>query len=143
MEIDGKNLTTQVKEQKNNNIGSKVCSFWLKGICKNGANCTFLHERIEEKIPECPHGMNCIKLNNGCPFKHTVKIQKECHAYNAGYCPLGKNCKDLHKKRDICLNYLLGFCPEGPNCKLYHLKTMITPGQDNLDYLAKSIPDIN
>ena len=143
MEVDGKNTNTQTQEQKNNVIGGLVCTFWLKGICKNGANCTFLHERIEEKIPECPHGMNCIKLNNGCPFKHTVKIQKECHAYNAGYCPLGKNCKDLHKKRDICLNYLLGFCPEGPNCKLFHLKTMITPGQDNLDYLAKSIPDTN
>ena len=143
MEVDGKNTNAQAQEPKNNVIGGLVCTFWLKGICKNGSNCKFLHEKIPEKYPECPHGMNCIKINNGCPFKHTVKLQKECHAYNAGYCPLGKNCKDLHKERDLCLNYLLGFCPEGPNCKFVHLKTMITPGQDNLDYLAKSIPNQN
>ncbi len=143
MEVDGKNTNTQTQEQKNNVIGGLVCTFWLKGICKNGSNCKFLHEKIPEKYPECPHGMNCIKINNGCPFKHTVKLQKECHAYNAGYCPLGKNCKDLHKERDLCLNYLLGFCPEGPNCKFVHLKTMITTGQDNLDYLSKSIPNKN
>ena len=130
--------TTQVKTDKSKSINSVVCLHWLKGSCKNGNNCTFLHEHIPEKYPECQHGVNCTK--QGCPFKHIKKEQKECHSYNSGYCPYGKKCKDYHKPKDICLNYLLGFCPDGPNCQLYHFKTMITPGQDNLDYLSKNLP---
>jgi hypothetical protein len=29
-----------------------VCIFFLKGKCRNAENCKFLHEIIEEKIPE-------------------------------------------------------------------------------------------
>ena len=138
MEVDEKNNIIQTPEKKNNNIGTTVCYYWLKtkGNCRN-ANCKFLHQDVPEKYPECPHGINCTKQNAGCIFKHTRKTQKECHAYNSGYCPYGKSCKDLHIERDLCINYLLGFCPDGPNCKLFHLKTMITPGQDNLNYLAR------
>ena len=128
----------QIKTDKSKPVNGTVCIYWLKGTCKNGENCNFLHENILEKYPECSHGSNCNKV--GCPFKHSKKEQKECHSYNSGYCVHGKNCKDCHIKKKICLNYLLGFCPEGPNCPLYHFKTMITPGQDNLDYLAKSLP---
>ena len=131
---------TQVKTDKSKSVNSVVCLYWLKGLCKNGNNCNYLHEAIPEKLPECPHGINCTK-QGCCPLKHIKKEQKECHSYSSGYCPYGKKCKDFHKQKDICLNYLLGFCPEGPNCQLYHFKTMITPGQDNLDYLAKSIPN--
>ena len=100
------------KNQKNNNIGTTVCFYWLKNNhqCKNGDNCKFLHQDIREKYPECPYGINCTRKNNNCPFKHTVKPPKECHAYNLGYCPNGKNCKDLHVEKDLCINYLLGFC---------------------------------
>ena len=133
------NNNNQVKTDKSKSVNGVVCSFWLKNSCKYGASCKYLHEDIPEKYPECEHGINCTKP--GCPFKHTKKAQKECHAYNSGYCSHGKLCKDLHKEQNICLNYLLGFCPDGPNCKLFHLKTMITPGQDNLDYLAKSLPN--
>ena len=129
----------QVKTDKSKSVNSVVCLYWLKGLCKNGNNCNYLHEAIPEKYPECPHGINCTK--QGCILKHIKKEQKECHAYNSGYCPYGKKCKDLHKQKDICLNYLLGFCPEGPNCQLYHFKTMITPGQDNLNYLTKNLPN--
>ena len=114
-----------------------VCYFWLNNQCKNGDNCNFLHEDIPEKYPECPHGTNCN--NKGCRLKH--KKEKECHSYNSGYCPKGKQCRECHNQKDICLNYLLGFCPEGPNCPNFHFKTMITPGQDNLDYLAKGLPN--
>ena len=144
MEVEDKNnQNTQTNKQKNNNIGTTVCYYWIKtkGNCKNGENCKFLHENILEKYPECQYGINCTRQNSNCPFKHTRKPQKECHAYNNGYCPLGKNCKDLHVEKDLCLNYLLGFCPEGPNCKFFHLKTMITPGFDNFDYLAKNMPN--
>ena len=85
------------------------------------------------------NGINCNKP--GCPLKHNKKEQKECHAYNSGYCPHGKQCRDCHNQKEICLNYLLGFCPEGSNFPNFHFKTMITPGQDNLDYLVKSLPN--
>ena len=139
MDVDEKHTNTPNQEQKYNNTGGQICAFWLKGNCRNGSNCKFLHGK-QGKYPECPYGMNCTRQNNGCPYKHTKIQQKECHAYNLGYCPNGKNCKDLHVEKDLCINYLLGFCPDGPNCKLFHLRTMITPGQDNLDYLARSIP---
>ena len=146
MEIDDKNNQNgPSQDQKNSNIGTTVCYYWLKtgGKCKYDKNCKFLHQDDPERYPECPHGINCTKQNMGCNLKHTRKPQKECHAYNAGYCPLGKNCKDLHVVKDLCLNYLLGFCPDGPNCKLFHLKTMITQGMDDLNYLAKDLPSQN
>ena len=134
-----KNPPAKVNKSKPVN-GTTVCYFWLNNLCKNGDNCNFLHEDIPEKYPECPHGENCNK--QGCKLKHIKKEQKECHAYNSGYCSHGKQCRDCHNQKEICLNYLLGFCPEGPNCPNFHFKTLITPGQDNLDYLAKSLPNI-
>jgi len=101
-----KHTNTPNPDQKNNNIGGTICAFWLKGNCRNGANCKFLHEKIPGKYPECPHGINCTRINNGCPYKHSKILQKECHAYNLGYCPNGKNCKDLHVEKELCINYL-------------------------------------
>ena len=143
-------LTKDIDEKLNNNqnktsnkskpVRDEVCRFYLKGNCKNKDNCPFLHENNPDKYPECPHGLNCKGRGIDCPFKHTKKLPKECHAYSNGYCPNGKFCKDLHNEQNICLNYLLGFCPDGPNCKLFHLRSMITAGQDNMDYLARSTP---
>ena len=133
----------QARTDKSKSVSGTVCAFWLKGSCKNGNNCKFLHEKNPDKYPECPYGINCTRQNIDCLFKHTKKTPKECHAYNSGYCSHGKNCKDLHKEQNICLNYLLGFCPDGPNCKLYHFKTTIPDGQDNLEYLARSLPQFD
>ena len=136
MEEEKHNIPSQENQEK-----TQVCIYFIKGDkCIYGDKCKFLHEDIPEKYPECKHGINCTRKNIDCKLKHTKKPQKECHAYNAGYCPNGKNCKDLHNEKDICLNYLLGFCPQGPNCNKLHLKTMIAPGIDNLSYLAKSPP---
>ena len=77
MEADKKNENNQTGEQKDNAAGGSVCVFWLKGNCKNGDNCEFLHEKISEKLPECPQGIFCTKINVGCPFKHTLKLKKE------------------------------------------------------------------
>lgn len=51
---------------------------------------------------------------------------------------LGKNCRLAHVQKELCLNYILGFCPEGPLCNYFHLKSLIHPGQDNLNYLIKN-----
>ena len=112
-----------------------VCKYWLEGRCSKGESCEFLHSKIKEKLPECPHGTSCKKI--GCPFKHTPKIKKECIVYSNGYCKDGKNCKNEHIFKTVCINYLLGFCPSGPNCKFYHLKSLINPVQDDMQYLSK------
>ena len=39
--------------------GSVVCKHWLKGLCKKGEACEFLHEYNIRKMPECK-----------CPEKH-------------------------------------------------------------------------
>jgi hypothetical protein len=46
-----------------------ICHFNLKGLCKNGKNCTFLHP-----TKECYH-FKQGKCNKGalCPFSH------DCH----------------------------------------------------------------
>ena len=80
-------------------------------------------------------GLNCQKLD--CKLKHLEKPMKECQFYSNGYCKEGKNCKLAHKKKELCLNYLIGFCPEGPECQNFHLKTLISPSQDNMNYLLK------
>jgi Zinc finger C-x8-C-x5-C-x3-H type (and similar) len=33
--------------------GSIVCKHWLKGLCKKGDVCEFLHEYNIRKMPEC------------------------------------------------------------------------------------------
>ena len=91
----------QVKTDKSKSVNSVVCLYWLKGLCKNGNNCNYLHEAIPEKYPECPHGINCTK--QGCILKHIKKEQKECHAYNSGYCPYGKNVKIYINKKIFVL----------------------------------------
>ena len=145
-ELDQKyinNNINKIKADKSKSINGTVCYYWVKGTCKNGDSCNYLHENIPERYPDCPHGINCTKQGQGCPFKHIKKERKECPSYNSGYCSFGKQCKDLHNQKEICINYLLGFCPDGPNCQLYHFKTMITPGQDDLDYLSKSLPNLD
>ena len=131
------NYSTSKPNAKSKLVGGPVCKYWLENRCKKGENCEFLHEIIKDKLPECPHGMNCTRQGIDCPYKHTRRIIKDCSYYDNGYCKDGKACKLTHKPRNVCLNYLLGFCPDGPNCKFYHWKSMINPVQDNLAYLSK------
>lgn len=118
-------------------VGGTVCKYWLEHRCKKGESCEYLHENIKEKLPECPHGMNCNRQGIDCPFKHTRRIIKDCPTYDVGYCKEGPNCKLAHKQKNLCLNYLIGFCPDGPNCKFYHMKSLIHPSEDNLTCLSK------
>ena len=42
------------------------------------------YKNIPEKLPECPHGINCKKQGQGCPFKHTPKFHFiPPHLYNS------------------------------------------------------------
>ncbi|KAI6215883.1 Cleavage and polyadenylation specificity factor subunit 4 [Aphelenchoides besseyi] len=106
-------------------VGDKqvVCKHWLRGLCKKGDQCEFLHEYDMSKMPECyffSKFMSCS--NRECPFRHIdpeSKI-KDCPWYDRGFCRHGPFCKHRHRRRVVCPNYLCGFCPDGKECKFTH-----------------------
>jgi hypothetical protein len=42
-----------------------VCKHWLRGLCKKGDNCEFLHEYNLRKMPECWFYSKYGECNNG------------------------------------------------------------------------------
>ncbi|XP_052791226.1 cleavage and polyadenylation specificity factor subunit 4-like isoform X2 [Mya arenaria] len=100
-----------------------VCKHWLRGLCKKGDDCEFLHEFDMTKMPECFFFSKYGQCNNKeCPFLHIDPAQKmkDCAWYDRGFCRHGPNCKNRHVRRLICQNYLCGFCLDGPKCKFMH-----------------------
>lgn len=108
-----------------------VCKHWLRGLCKKGDHCEFLHEYNLRKMPEClffsKNGF-CTQTPE-CQYLHIDPQSKipECLNYSRGFCPEGPNCKNRHIKKIICQNYLTGFCPDGPECDLAHPKFDLLP----------------
>ncbi|VDK76150.1 unnamed protein product [Onchocerca ochengi] len=95
-----------------------VCKHWLRGLCKKGDQCEFLHEY---DLMACS--------NRECPFRHIdpeSKI-KDCPWYDRGFCRHGPFCKHRHRRRVLCPNYLAGFCPDGRDCKYAHPSFNIPP----------------
>ncbi|MES1902261.1 MAG: Cleavage and polyadenylation specificity factor subunit 4 [Paramarteilia canceri] len=89
-----------------------VCKHWLRGLCKKGDSCEFLHEYNMKCMPEC----SCS--NKDCDFVHidpSVKI-KDCPWYDRGFCRHGSACKNKHVRKIVCPRYIVGFCSLGPNC---------------------------
>lgn len=71
-----------------------VCKHWLRGLCKKGQACEFLHEFNLRKMPECwffaTHGYcssgdECMYLHNG-----PRERRPECRAFVRGFCPAGE-----------------------------------------------------
>ncbi|NXL53436.1 CPSF4 factor, partial [Podilymbus podiceps] len=114
-------------------VGGKktvVCKHWLRGLCKKGDGCEFLHEYDVAKVPECCFYSKFGKCSNkDCPFLHTDATASTvgCPWYDRGFCRHGELpggagaarplCKYKHTRRVMCANYLVGFCPEGPKCQ--------------------------
>ncbi|XP_071476690.1 cleavage and polyadenylation specificity factor subunit 4-like [Diadema antillarum] len=100
-----------------------VCKHWLRGLCKKGDECEFLHQFDMQKMPECfffaKFGM-CS--NKDCPFLHIDpdSKMKDCPWYDRGFCKHGPSCKNRHVRRIYCPNFLLGFCLDGKSCKFVH-----------------------
>ncbi|KHN84489.1 Cleavage and polyadenylation specificity factor subunit 4 [Toxocara canis] len=113
-------------------VGDKavVCKHWLRGLCKKGDQCEFLHEYDLSKMPECFFFSKYMACSNReCPFRHIdpeSKI-KDCPWYDRGFCRHGPYCKHRHRRRVLCPSYLAGFCPEGPNCKYAHPSFNLPP----------------
>ncbi|XP_044735029.1 cleavage and polyadenylation specificity factor subunit 4 [Chrysoperla carnea] len=100
-----------------------VCKHWLRGLCKKGDQCEFLHEYDMTKMPECYFYSRFNACHNKeCPFLHIdpeSKI-KDCPWYDRGFCRHGPHCRHRHVRRVLCMNYIAGFCPDGPQCKYMH-----------------------
>ncbi|XP_064584861.1 putative cleavage and polyadenylation specificity factor subunit 4-like protein isoform X1 [Zonotrichia leucophrys gambelii] len=107
-----------------------VCKHWLRGLCKRGESCDFLHGYDASRVPECYFYSRFGECSNkDCPFLHAGATAStgRCPWYDRGFCWHGPLCKYKHMRRVMCANYLVGFCPEGPKCKFVHLKAGLMP----------------
>ncbi|OAA62690.1 mRNA cleavage and polyadenylation specificity factor complex subunit [Niveomyces insectorum RCEF 264] len=100
---------------------SLVCKHWLRGLCKKGEGCEFLHEYNLRKMPECNFFLRNGYCSNGdeCLYLHIDPRSKlpPCPDYDRrGFCALGPRCPKKHVRRTLCPCYLAGFCPEGRTC---------------------------
>lgn len=99
-----------------------VCKHWLRGLCKKGDSCDYLHEYNLRKMPEClffsKNGF-CTQTPE-CIYLHIDPQTKipECFNYNRGFCPDGPACNKRHIRKTFCELYLTGFCPYGAKCNL-------------------------
>ncbi|XP_018424452.1 PREDICTED: cleavage and polyadenylation specificity factor subunit 4-like, partial [Nanorana parkeri] len=66
-----------------------VCKHWLRGLCKKGDQCEFLHEYDMERMPECYFYSKFGECSNkDCPFLHIDPASKikDCPWYDRGFC---------------------------------------------------------
>ena len=137
-----KKAATAAGEQRpTKTVRQMVCTFWLKGTCKKGDECEFLHTNDKDKLPDCPSFSSYGMCANGdrCPFKHAeryIRREKNCPFYDKGFCKNGAACRHVHEPRNVCANYLYGFCPEGSDCPYAHPQSPISEEDDTLERLA-------
>lgn len=105
-----------------------VCKHWLKGLCKKGDDCDYLHEYNLRKMSECQFYNQNGYCQNGdeCLYVHIKEDQKlpKCDDYEAGFCAKGPRCTKRHVRKQLCIYYMTGFCPDGAECRHgVHLKS--------------------
>jgi cleavage and polyadenylation specificity factor subunit 4 len=104
--------------QATGGLNSLVCKHWLRGLCKKGEHCEFLHEcNFFMRNGYCSNGEECLYLH----VDPSSRLPP-CPHYDMGFCPLGPLCSKKHVRRKLCAFYLAGFCPDGPECKAAHPK---------------------
>ncbi|KAI0322974.1 hypothetical protein OF83DRAFT_1273733 [Amylostereum chailletii] len=108
---------------------STVCKHWLRGLCKKGDACEFLHEYNLRRMPDCWWYAKYGYCSSGdeCLYAHPKERKIECPDYNRGFCKNGPNCPRKHVRRVACQAYLSGFCPLGPDCSKGHPKPTLPP----------------
>ncbi|KTW27861.1 cleavage polyadenylation factor RNA-binding subunit YTH1 [Pneumocystis jirovecii RU7] len=119
------------KDGTSGRSNSIVCKHWLRGLCKKGDQCEFLHEYNLKKMPECRFFAKHGFCSNGeeCLYLHIDPDSKvgSCPWYIMGFCPLGPKCSQKHIRKTLCKLYLTGFCPKGPECSNTHPKYAFPP----------------
>mmetsp|Transcript_18157 Transcript_18157/g.31490 ORF Transcript_18157/g.31490 Transcript_18157/m.31490 type:complete len:256 (-) Transcript_18157:55-822(-) len=102
-----------------------VCKHWLRGLCKKGEYCEYLHEFDMSRMPECYFFSKFGECSNAeCMYRHVDldKKRNECPYYARGFCKHGAKCRFRHIRKVACPAYLAGFCKLGPNCEFGHAK---------------------
>ena len=71
---------------------STVCKHWLRGLCKKGDACEFLHEYNLRRMPECwwYAKFGYCQAGDECLYAHPKERKIECPDYKRGFCKLGK-----------------------------------------------------
>jgi cleavage and polyadenylation specificity factor subunit 4 len=115
----------EVDKSRKRQDNAIVCKHWLRGLCKKGDLCEFLHEYDLRKMPECWFFSKYGECSNPeCLFLHIdpESKSKECIWYNRGFCKHGPACRNRHYKKRMCFNYEAGFCALGQKCPYGHPK---------------------
>lgn len=102
-----------------------VCRHWLRGLCKKGDECEYLHIYDPSRMPVCHFYATHGECNDkDCIFAHrqTESGAESCPHYARGFCRHGTSCRQKHVFREPCPLYLQGFCPDGPECPYGHPK---------------------
>ncbi len=114
------------------------CSFFLRGFCKNGADCAWRHPAPEEEqrfacLPDCPPGkfrsVPCRHFTRGrcphgdlCTFAHVrlapavdaAEPRTRRHKRATDPCPAGKF------RTRACAHFAAGLCKRGATCTFVH-----------------------
>ncbi len=108
-----------------------TCIFWLKGHCKNGLNCEFLHELRDCEFwlnGHCKNGKNCTFAHNEDKkaTKNIGIVLRDCDFWLKGYCYTGKSCTFAHDPEKLgmtqkdCEFWIRGHCNNGKKCTFKH-----------------------
>ena len=80
----------QIRQRERERLAT-VCKHWLRGLCKKGDACEFLHEYNLRRMPECwwyaKYGY--CSAGDECLYAHPKERRVECPDYNRGFCKLG------------------------------------------------------
>lgn len=70
-----------------------VCKHWLRGLCKKGDACEFLHEYNLRRMPECwwYAKFGYCQAGDECLYAHPKERKIECPDYKRGFCKLGES----------------------------------------------------
>ncbi|GAA5995682.1 hypothetical protein JCM5350_006639 [Sporobolomyces pararoseus] len=124
--------------------GRTVCKHWLRGLCKKGNGCDFMHEYHLRKMPECWFFAKYGFCSNGdeCMYLHVTEEMRirECPNYRKGFCPKGPDCPLKHVRSVVCPDYITGFCQLGRDCPLGHPKFDAEPEPPTS---STRIPDVS
>ncbi|VDP94206.1 unnamed protein product, partial [Echinostoma caproni] len=115
-----------------------VCKHWLRGLCKKGDDCEFLHEYDMTKMPECYFFSKFGEcMNKECPFLHidpATKVQ-DCPWYDRGFCRNGKA-----KWRTRTINP--GHCSKAVYHQIKMAMVGLEPQTTGLNHCATTTPNL-
>ncbi|CAG8631682.1 20969_t:CDS:2 [Cetraspora pellucida] len=102
---------------------SIVCKHWLRGLCMLEDQCEYLHEYNLQKLPKCVNYVVFgVCLSPNCVFAHGDYNIEICQDFERGLCIKGPKCKKKHVKKAACASFIAGNCPKGVACSEFHPK---------------------